>query len=678
MKLFILFFTAFSLQVNAEKLCLDWQQTNFPGSCARTGLLLEGQANVNVNQVPVPFYTASAPIGHQQSFRGCFDKIHLLLGENHFHFQVSIGDPEGLYGLPTPKQDYCTHMYHTVMLKLPNGENILLFGVTHAGSAVDGKTKINFSLSKIDPQLAAEIERVMQELRSQLDQIEKLNSGLAKPDDIERQEQELNRLDQQVRQAGQAEAELSNAANRALEELNAIRARLPNRNAIIDEGKLLKKLYQHLQNVHSGPVGALTIRELVQLIKDNHESFQTRQLWHLSDLVGQVAEKANGPKAAVKEATEWFNFQQSVKKNELDKKLGEYHARSRQKENLGAEALYELAQKSLATLQKTVSGNDVIDRPGFLKAYHAWIAEQVLVSKLMASNPNLCRDDLVALERTNQEIKIFISRFFDEQSGWFRKSNVPADLKAAVNQLISINALRGKELREALNLWSNTTDLTPQQVLVADTLQALISGYQATKTGDDTDIEGINSYNKLLLQGIDSVKKTATLSADIGVGFVPFVGDFKDFCEATTGKRLCVPNGEDLSHEDRVYAAIGMIAGSGSFWKGISSLVKESFKGLSNIINKRFLADREHWKLAKSLRFTGKTSQRMSEPERHVPVHMLAEAIRTGKVSPDPQKVAGAVKYVHEMIKNGKSYILEVIYRKSDKTVLHFHYERKK
>jgi hypothetical protein len=43
---------------------------------------------------------------------------------------------------------------------------------------------------------------------------------------------------------------------------------------------------------------------------------------------------------------------------------------------------------------------------------------------------------------------------------------------------------------------------------------------------------------------------------------------------------------------------------------------------------------------------------------------------------PDPQGAAGAVKIVCTMFRNGKRYLLEIIYRESDNTILHFMYFR--
>lgn len=64
----------------------------------------------------------------------------------------------------------------------------------------------------------------------------------------------------------------------------------------------------------------------------------------------------------------------------------------------------------------------------------------------------------------------------------------------------------------------------------------------------------------------------------------------------------------------------------------------------------------------------------MADPARYVPSGILAEALISGKMMPDPQGAIGAERYVIDMFKNGKKYELEVVYRESDKTILHFLY----
>lgn len=64
----------------------------------------------------------------------------------------------------------------------------------------------------------------------------------------------------------------------------------------------------------------------------------------------------------------------------------------------------------------------------------------------------------------------------------------------------------------------------------------------------------------------------------------------------------------------------------------------------------------------------------MANPARYVSRHILADAILHGTRMPDPQGAAGALKIVSTMFQNGQRYVLEIIYRESDNTILHFVY----
>lgn len=76
-----------------------------------------------------------------------------------------------------------------------------------------------------------------------------------------------------------------------------------------------------------------------------------------------------------------------------------------------------------------------------------------------------------------------------------------------------------------------------------------------------------------------------------------------------------------------------------------------------------------------SLKFTAKTAERMATRGRYVPVHILQLGIKYGRRSPDPQMAKGAFLYTIKMLKNGKEYVLEIVVREKDWTILHFLYK---
>ncbi len=79
-------------------------------------------------------------------------------------------------------------------------------------------------------------------------------------------------------------------------------------------------------------------------------------------------------------------------------------------------------------------------------------------------------------------------------------------------------------------------------------------------------------------------------------------------------------------------------------------------------------------------RFTGTTAAHMAEAGRYVPTHILYLAVRYGRRVADPQGAKGAMKFLLEIEKydkqgNAKKYMLEVVMRMDDWTILHFLYK---
>ena len=74
------------------------------------------------------------------------------------------------------------------------------------------------------------------------------------------------------------------------------------------------------------------------------------------------------------------------------------------------------------------------------------------------------------------------------------------------------------------------------------------------------------------------------------------------------------------------------------------------------------------------LRFSNTALNHMNDPDRAVPVKFLLECIKHGKALPDPRG-SQAIMYTIKMYKNGKSYILEVLFDWATNTIWHFCYK---
>ena len=75
-------------------------------------------------------------------------------------------------------------------------------------------------------------------------------------------------------------------------------------------------------------------------------------------------------------------------------------------------------------------------------------------------------------------------------------------------------------------------------------------------------------------------------------------------------------------------------------------------------------------------KFGSEASKHMSTSARRVPVQILNEVIKNTKGIPDPRG-SKALMYYSTMIKNGKTYNLEILYDKASNSIWHFKYTRK-
>jgi hypothetical protein len=122
--------------------------------------------------------------------------------------------------------------------------------------------------------------------------------------------------------------------------------------------------------------------------------------------------------------------------------------------------------------------------------------------------------------------------------------------------------------------------------------------------------------------------------------------------------------------EAAVAAASAGEAALASWWQRVANLLGQlgaSGQGSSTL-------SQTASQLATEIQFTQTAARHMSEAGRYVPLNILSEAILTGTRTPDPQGAAGAVRITAPIVVNGVERTLEIIYRASDKTILHFLY----
>ncbi|SIT47441.1 conserved hypothetical protein [Paraburkholderia piptadeniae] len=117
----------------------------------------------------------------------------------------------------------------------------------------------------------------------------------------------------------------------------------------------------------------------------------------------------------------------------------------------------------------------------------------------------------------------------------------------------------------------------------------------------------------------------------------------------------------------------------GGIWRvGVRGLTDWGVKAVGASLERATLfglRSRYYALMQRPLRFAPKPLMHMKNSGRYVPVHILRLVIKYGERTPDPRGKAGIFMYTHPIARDGKAYMLEVLVRDSDYTVLHFVYK---
>ncbi|MEM9101981.1 MAG: HNH endonuclease [Pseudomonadota bacterium] len=149
---------------------------------------------------------------------------------------------------------------------------------------------------------------------------------------------------------------------------------------------------------------------------------------------------------------------------------------------------------------------------------------------------------------------------------WFTDSPLTAAQRESVAVIANHFPAMGAEIADALRQWRAA--FTPGQAAIAETIGALGQGIQGlADEGEPV------SHARDLVMGALVVLKEAGACLSLSVA----AGDFGDLYELINGKSLCT--GDALTVGERAFSALGLVAGSGAFWRGVGKwigLLKES------------------------------------------------------------------------------------------------------
>ncbi|WP_437520089.1 hypothetical protein WME79_25825 [Sorangium sp. So ce726] len=504
---------------------LDWISTESSASCEAPFLAHNGGTYFHVNDTPLPTYEVPDTLvthddgsqSHQAEAE--FDSVLLRFGANDFHFGVRNAGGD----------DWCTDAHELVSLvSEPLGLNKPLFHVRRSGTAFSGATTLDLSLAEINPALARDIEILLAEIakeRAALVANARAVGLLAEKMDL------LQQLD----------TELKDLVSRPLDEISRT-----DLDAILDR--------------YEDAVAPETRAAMEQLIDDLKQSVGDLEdeLARLMDEFGAQADEVADLATEDARAEGWdpddpqaYALGESevpwVEVPDIAEVEGAFEE--------GRDPYAAYADAVLAALEADVSGRVVVLRADFVANVRAWRANSAALEIALRDRMGVSLAETNAFLKAQNRITGFVRQFMDA-SDWFEDSPVPADLRAQVDTVLKprFDAL-ADQMKDNLNLWTGD-GLDLEQTELYQTISAF-AGAMSTVA------EGFEAYAEVMQTLVHATTR-------IGVGFVPVVGPALDLCEAVTGKAWCLPSGEELSDEERIFSGMGFGLGAvGPMWRAV-------------------------------------------------------------------------------------------------------------
>ena len=507
---------------------IEWMRTQAAGSCESADLAqYDGEAYFAVNDTPIPTYQIPGalvqnPDGSQSNVgEAPFGSVLLRMGMNGFHFSIfnETGD------------DSCVLSHEVATLKSPTlGLSKPLFDILRDGKGFAGNTLVNLSLAEINPPLAQDITNL--EATIAADQA-KLLANAAVIEDLAGQLDTLRQLD----------AELHALVNRPLDEITAddLDAILDRYDGIVSEEtraalhQLLEDLQKSIEELHE---------ELASLIENfGDKADATADLvtagaaetgFDPNDPSGYSLEYADVPPVAIPSL--------SGVPGAFDPENDPYDA---------------YANAVIAALAEDVSGGQVTDRPGFVAQVRAWRANAKAIGDALTM-ASASQAETSAFLKSQDKIRAYVQKFMDAQD-WFKDSPVPADVRGYIAVVFKNKFDKlADEMKDALNSLptADAVDLTELPIFKT------ISAFGGAMSAIDTVATPYFETMATLVHG----------ATRVAIGFVPVVGPALDLCEAVTGRTMCLPDGKELSTEERIFSGAGVAAGGlAKFWGGVKN-----------------------------------------------------------------------------------------------------------
>ncbi|WP_437926866.1 hypothetical protein WMF37_48860 [Sorangium sp. So ce291] len=506
---------------------VHWISRQDVTSCADAELETEGDAIFEVNQTPLPTYgvpdglTVEGNGSRSNTLEAEFDSVLLFVGRNEFRFGIHTMNGG----------NWCTHAHDVVhLVSAPLGLNKPLFDIRRDGTGFEGRTDVDLSLAEINPALARDIAELEVEVARLM---EAMIQDAARVTDLRARMDLLRQLD----------LELHDLVSRPLDEISRT-----DLDAIFDR-------YKDVVDAETRAAMERLVDDLKKSVSDLEDELARlidefgAQADEVADLATQDARAEGwnpgdpGAYALGESDVPWVEVPDIA---EVDGAFDE-----------GRDPYAAYADAVIAALEADVSGGVVVARADFVANVRAWRANSAALEIALRDRMGVSLVETNAFLKAQNRITGVVRRYMDA-SDWFEDTPVPADLRAQVDTVLKprFDAL-ADQMKDSLNQWTGEA-LDLEQTQLYQTIGAF-AGAMSTVG------EGVEAYAGVMQTLVHATTR-------IGVGFVPVVGPALDLCEAVTGKAWCLPSGEELSTEERIFSGVGFGLGAvGPMWRAVKT-----------------------------------------------------------------------------------------------------------
>ncbi|WP_437659396.1 hypothetical protein [Sorangium sp. So ce1182] len=506
---------------------LSWINTQASTSCEASGLVENGDPFFSVNDTPLPTYEVPGTVvdhgDGSRSFRAeaGFDSVLLRTGTNDFYFHVQNSAGE----------DWCTDAHELVSLvSVPLGLNKPLFDVRRRGAKFSGNAEVDLSLTEINPVLARDIV-ILETALARL--LEELVRNAARVADLRARMDLLQQLD----------TELHDLVKRPLDEISRT-----DLDAILDR-------YKDVVDAETRAAMEQLVDDLKQSVTDLEDELASlidnfgAQADEVADLATQAARDEGWDPDDPSNYALGESDVPWVEVPDISEAEGAFDE--------GRDPYAAYADAVIAALEADVSGGVVVARADFVGNVRAWRANEAALERAILARSGVSLAETNAFLKAQNRVTAYVRRYMDA-SDWFVDTPVPADLRAQVDTVLKprFEALADL-MKDSLNQWTGE-GLDLEQTQLYETISAFAGAMSTVGAG-------FEAYGEIMQTLVHATTR-------IGVGFVPVVGPALDLCEAVTGKAFCLPSGQELSDEERIFSGVGFGLGAiGPMWRGVTS-----------------------------------------------------------------------------------------------------------